>query len=57
MNSNEEAVFGYGHPSLRAMGLTSMKPMLACAENGLDCTIESLAAETRNGASTNETYY
>jgi hypothetical protein len=28
-----KAVFGSGHPSLQAMGLTSMNPMLACAEN------------------------
>jgi hypothetical protein len=28
-----KAVFGSGRPSLRAMGLTSMSLMLACAEN------------------------
>ena len=40
MRKITKTVFGFGRPSLRAMDLTSMKPMLAFAEDGL-CYLDS----------------
>jgi hypothetical protein len=37
MKEIAKAVFGYGRPSLRAMGLTSATRISACAENRLRC--------------------
>jgi hypothetical protein len=43
MNKIIKAVFGSGRPSLYAMGLTSVNPMLASTENGL-CRISYFVA-------------